>query len=1073
MTDEALGDRLDGLEAKLDRLVELVEGLRSSTAAGGADPGSPLGGGDEVWQRLGLTEGERRIVTVLFADVSGFTALSEQLDPEAFQLVMRDTMTLLADCVTEEGGTLEKFIGDALCALFGAPVAHPDEPERAARAALAMHEALARRAKDRPDLPELEVHVGINTGPVIAGAVGDGSQFGVMGDTINSAARLMNIAVHRETIVSAETARRLRHGFRLEDRGVHEVKGKSKPIATFALLGELAPEERVATASRLEAPLVGRDREMAQLRALAAGAAAGDGRAVVLLGEDGAGSSRLAAEVAKELGASGWRVLQASARVHAETPLGLVATALGPLLADGAGQLAGGTQGPLASALLADASAAPHDFELMLGEVVVAAAQETPLLVALDDADQADPGSIEVFRYLARSTADDRVLWVLAANEVPPPFEVLVGSPDLVVLEIPPLRDADLRDLFEGVFPGALTPEARDRLAHLADGNVQYAIEIALALIDEGLLVETETGWRAVGDVATCELPGSVAELVEARIDQLSTAARLVLQDAAVIGQRFGRQLLERVATVPGAVEAALAELVESDLVVPGGGGEPGLWSFRSRLVREVAYESILKRRRPAAHRAVADALLQLEPDRVRDNAELLAHHFEEGDDPPLALAHLLVAVNRAERAYNLTGAVDRARRALRLRDRFPGRVPDADAAWLLQRLGINRLLLGDRSGHDDLEEAVALLGATGAPAATVAGLEERVGWYLAVDGEREAATRHLQRAQAIAEGDLDGEARTGILAGVATTRAFVAGAMGDLVVGLAAVDGAEHEAAVAGDRFVEARAKLVGGVLRYWSGLATEAADHLRSALDLAWQETYATIADRCGRWLVAALVDAGRGDEALALGRPILARADDRGDPTVACGVRAALAQHWRLAGDHDRAVRRAEEAESILTGRWVAPDAAADSRLVLAQLALDPVLGAPPDPDALGVATHEAERHLRALEAVLEVDPWLGWRSRARIALLRARVALLHDDAEGAADLAGDARAAVARAAARRELVGADLLEGEARTRLGEPAGPELLHRAAAGAEALGIPALLEATREALRRSTVPAR
>lgn len=257
---EDVAARLDALEAKLDRVLALVESVAERAA-----PAVDAASDDEPWRRLGLSEGERRIVTVLFADVSGFTALSEQLDAEAFQLVMRDTMTLLASCVAAEGGTLEKFIGDALCAIFGAPVGHADEPERAARAALAMHAALAERAAARPDLPALEVHIGINTGPVIAGAVGDGTQFGVMGDTINSAARLMNLAVHGETFVSAETARRLRHGFRLEDRGLHEVKGKAKPLAASALLRALEPGEREA-ARQLRPPLLGRDRELTTLQ---------------------------------------------------------------------------------------------------------------------------------------------------------------------------------------------------------------------------------------------------------------------------------------------------------------------------------------------------------------------------------------------------------------------------------------------------------------------------------------------------------------------------------------------------------------------------------------------------------------------------------------------------------------------------------------------------------------------------------------------------------------------------------------------------------------------------------------
>ncbi|MEY2431810.1 MAG: hypothetical protein QOC92_1535, partial [Acidimicrobiaceae bacterium] len=181
---------------------------------------------DMLWQRLGLVEGERRNVTVLFADVSGFTQLSEHLDTEEFQLVIKDAMSAIAAIISRQDGYIEKFIGDAVCALFGAPIAHDDEPQRAARSALEINRVLNEKAAARPDLPAIGMHAGINTGMVIAGTVGDGSQFGVMGDTINTASRLMNLAQRGEIFVSAETARRLRRDFRLEDRGSFEVKGK-------------------------------------------------------------------------------------------------------------------------------------------------------------------------------------------------------------------------------------------------------------------------------------------------------------------------------------------------------------------------------------------------------------------------------------------------------------------------------------------------------------------------------------------------------------------------------------------------------------------------------------------------------------------------------------------------------------------------------------------------------------------------------------------------------------------------------------------------------------------------------
>jgi class 3 adenylate cyclase/tetratricopeptide (TPR) repeat protein len=1031
---------------------------------------------EDVWRRLGLTEGERRTVTVVFADVTGFTALSETLDPEAMQLVMRDTMSLLAESVQAEGGTVEKFIGDALCAIFGAPVAHPDEPERAARACLAMHARLAERAASRPDLPPLTVHVGINTGPVIAGAVGDGTQFGVMGDTINTAARLMGLAGEAQTFVSATTARRLRRWFRLEDAGRHEVKGKAEPIAVASLVGELSPEEREDEA-RLRAPLVGRDSELAVLRDLASRADAGDGSVALVVGEPGHGASRLVAELGAELEGAGWRLLRGSTRIQAETPLGLVAAVLGPLLE--------GSTAPeakaVAEALVGGGVAAPHDFELALGEVLAEASVEQPLVVALDDVDAADPGSMEVVRYLARATTDRRVLWILTASRIPPAFATAAGSSDVVVVRVGPLPEAAVAELFAALLPGALDGGQRARLAHLAEGAAQFAVEIAHSLVDDGVVVEAAPGqWVLQGDPDAIALPGSVAELVEARIDQLPTHARVTLQDAAVIGQRFSAGLLHRVATIPMSVDAALAELTDAELVVPpaaapGAAPHDDLWSFRSRLTRDVAYDSILRRRRPAAHRAVAEGLLALEPDRVAENADLLAHHFEESDDPPLAIPHLLEATARAEYAYNFTGALERAKRALRLRDRFPGRVTDRDAAWLLQRVGLVKLVLGDESGLVDLQQAVEVLEAVGSPAEVVS-LHERVGWYLMVSGERARAVPHLQAAQARAEADLDGAARQAALAAIATSRAFAVAAAGDLVTAGAAVEASETEAREAGDAFTEARALLVGGVCQLWGGVPALAIDRLRASLELSWANVYGTLADRCGRWLVLALVDAGRFEEALDLAEPLLARSDDRGDPSVACGVRAALAHLWRQAGDQRLARQLATEAVALADARHVAPDAAAEAHLLLAHVALDALpRSRPASPDELAVAVAEASAHLDALGAATAPSDdgdaaWLSWRWTARAALVRARIAVLRGDHDAALEEARRVREALGRSQARRERLAADRIEGEVRAARGDPGAVEVLERALAEAEELGSPHLVGTTAGIVARSLV---
>ena len=1046
---DALGARLAALEARVAELASEVERL----SAGSGDPPSlNEPGGDELWRRLGLVEGERRTVTVLFADVSGFTELSETLDPEAMQLVMRDTMSLLAECIVAEGGTLEKFIGDAVCAIFGAPIAHPDEPERAARSALAMHRALEARAGERPDLPPLNVHVGINTGPVIAGAVGDGSQFGVMGDTINTAARLMGIAKDAQTFVSASTARRLRRGFRLVDAGMHEVKGKAEPLSVASLLDELSEAEQ-GELPTLQPPMLGRDDELATLERLAATAGGGDGVVALVLGEGGFGVSRLVDVAVERLATSGWRVLRAATRVHAETPLGLVASTLRPLVeagADADDDDAPPVDPSVADALLSGGVAAPHDFELGLAELLVAAARRRPVVVAVEDLGDADPGSLEVLRYLTRATSAEPVLWVLAAERVPEVFDPALGTDDAVVVRVGPLGDREVEALFDALFPGVLEPADRSRLAHLAEGSPQFAMEIAHALVDDGVVAETvDGGWVLQGEVAEVELPGSVAELIEARLDQLPTRSRLALQEASVIGLRFGAELLRRVATEPGGVDAALAELAAAELVVPPPAGDgPERWTFRSRLVRDVAYDSILRRRRPAAHRAVAEALLQLEPDRVDDNADLLAHHFEAGDDPPLAMPHLVRAVDRAGAAYNFTGALERARRAIRLRDRFPDRIDDHVTAFLFQHKGILQLVLGDEGGLADLNTAVELYESFGEPADVVS-LHEQVGWYLTAAGRPEAEA-HLATAAAIATEKLDGAARQAALAAIAASRALALAAHGDIDGGLATSATAVADARSAGDAFTEARALMVAGVCELWAGRPAESAAQLRESLDLAWSNVFGTLADRCGRWLVLALVEGGHYAEAIEVAEPLLARADDRGDPSVGCGVRAALANLWRQVGDYERARGMAAEAVRISEERLVAADAAGEAHLLLSRV-FHEELGAA----ELGEqAAADADAHFdAALSLADRSGGWLAWRWRSRVAIVKGRFALHDGRLEDARAAVLDARALLDGIPARLELLAVDRLDAQVLAAGGDPRAVTLLRGALDAAAATG--------------------
>ena len=612
---------LDDLAAALREQTAAIAELRAEVAAlrrelsGEEDEDLHEHDDVDAWQRLGLSEGERRHVTVLFADVSGFTAMAELLDPEETRLVMVDTMAELAEIVARHGGHIEKFIGDAVCAIFGAPVAHDDEPQRAVRSAMEMHRVMVERAAAHPDLPPLEVHIGINTGLVVAGGVGDGTQFGVVGDTINTAARLMDKAAAGQTFVSLETASRVRREFLLEDMGRHAMKGKQEPVPVFSVVRPLRDDE-TADARILRAPLTGRARELAEVVHQAREAATRAGMLVV--GDAGIGKTRLLEEAAAALEDEGLLVLRASSRVLGAPPLELVGNALAPLGVD----------------LQHD-----PDPETTAVKALGDAAAQRPVAIFLDNVQYADDASMAVLETLVEMAASEATFWVLATRPEGPQAErVRSTMPWLRPLPLAPLPEDATAEMLTHLLHGALPEETTLELARRTGGNAEFAEEIALALLDDGAVVQAGDGWRVTRDLSTFEIPSTVHEMIEARIDALDTASKAALQDASVIGVRFSRALLGLVATRATSLDAALAELVAAELIRPPSEDDPW-YSFRNPVVRDVAYGLLLHRRRPVAHRRVAEALLELHPGEEADNADMLVYHFDAAGDAERAAA--------------------------------------------------------------------------------------------------------------------------------------------------------------------------------------------------------------------------------------------------------------------------------------------------------------------------------------------------------------------------------------------------------------------------------------------------
>lgn len=753
--------------------------------------------------RVDQPEADRRLVTVLFADLAGFTALSARLDPEDVRALQTDLFGEVTAVVESYGGFVEKYIGDAVMAVFGAPVAHEDDPERALRTAIAMHErvgALSRRWEPRVGRP-IALHVGVNTGPVVAGNLGSttGAAYAVTGDTVNTASRLETAAGPGQTLVSRGTYLLTQHAFAFEALPDLVVKGKAEPLAVHRLLGTLGTprSSRGLEGHGLVAPLVGRDEELGQLLAAFDRTLGGRAQVASVGGDAGAGKSRLVREFLAALAARGGlaatTVRQATCSSLGEQPYGVFAAFLrhgydvradDTLEAARAKIMAGLTRlgstedevasiAPLLGHVLGFEVAQPGDVEpeqlkrrifLAARVLLDSRLERSSVLLVVEDLQWADTASVELLRLMIDRLADRRLMLVVTHRPAFDATPLVSGRASHVGLRLPSLAPRDSENILRALFRGSLDrwPAAlRDLLVARAGGNPFYLEEIVRGLIGAGILVQDEMGWRCHADVGGADVPPTIQALLLTRLDRLPAPARRLLQAAAVLGHVFDTRLLARVMAEPARCDADLELLVEAELleeVAPGGAPAAGRtaerrYRFSHTLVQEVVYQNILLRRRTELHGLAGRALEHLsggQPDRLEDLGAL-GRHFSIGADLTRGGRYLIAAGDRARALYANEDAIRYYQRALETLDGCDG--CDGERLGVRERLGDLLGLTGEREAalqHYD-SVLVALAAAEDRPGE--ARLHRKVGSLHWTAGNRERALGFYQAGLALLEG--------------------------------------------------------------------------------------------------------------------------------------------------------------------------------------------------------------------------------------------------------------------------------------------------------------------------------
>ena len=657
----------------------------------------------------GHIQGERRQVTVIFADVSGFTALSETLDPEEVASFMNECLKDLVDAVYQYEGMVDKFIGDCIMAVFGAPIALEDDAERALHAALSMRnriELFNQRRSDKIKEP-LALHIGINSGTVIAGNVGNDLRmsYTVMGDTVNVASRLEGAAVRGQIFVSHSTYRLAAGAFRFRPLEPIQVKGKREPLKAYELLEARIQPEKIRGLEGLASPFIGRERESEAIKNALAETRAGKSAVVLVYGDAGVGKSRLLREIragkADEITWLEGRCFSSTQTLSYAPILDLLRRHIG--IADEQHTdeqqrvlrehvATNFADEPEVYAVLARLLSLPlieteedlikqivgtefrtRLFQIIERELFILSAHQ-PVAVLIEDLHWADQSSLDLLNHILPLTKKARLTVVCAIRSRQEPAAIWERMnpilddlrEQVVEVSLQPLSTDASRTLIAQLLGGFSLPEALTAdIVDKSDGNPFFLEEVLRSLIEGGTLAAEGSTWRVTAPAAPSAVPDTIQGVLLSRIDRLAEELKVLLQKASVIGRVFFYRVLKVLAAEGTALDGQLTSLQDSDLLHERARLPEIEYVFKHALTQEVAYQTLLGPQRRALHQKVGEALELLFHDRLEEFAGLIAYHYFSAESWEKALPHLIQCSNATTQLCLFPEVRGHCRRAL------------------------------------------------------------------------------------------------------------------------------------------------------------------------------------------------------------------------------------------------------------------------------------------------------------------------------------------------------------------------------------------------------------------------
>jgi class 3 adenylate cyclase/tetratricopeptide (TPR) repeat protein len=666
---------------------------------------------DKILTTRSAIEGERKMVTVLFADVADYTSMAEKLDPETVHQIMDGCFKILMDEIHDHEGTINQFTGDGVMALFGAPIAHEEHAQKACYAAIAIQESLQKYRQQLKDKfgVDFNMRIGINSGPVVVGSIGDDLRmdYTAIGDTTNLAARMESSAQSGTVLVSKHTYEKVTPFFDFEALAKYEVKGKKEQQEAYRLTRQ-KDRSHLGFTRQIYSEMVGRDAELNKLELQVLKAVDGQGSIVNVIGEAGIGKSRLIAELKqtsvikkvalregksismgkglsfypvidiyknwakiKEGDSDAAAISKLEASIRAVTPqdvneiLPFTATLMGIKLTGRYAERVKGIEGEGLEKLILKS----------VKDLLIKSSELIPIVIVIEDLHWADLSTIELLESLFRLTETHKILFI---NVFRPRYTetgvrivqtVKEKFPDhYVEIELQPLNEQMSETLINNMLNISGLPHGvRDRIVVRSGGNPFFIEEVVRSFIDDGVILRKNGEFEVTEKIDSVVIPQSINDVLIARIDRLEEKTKDLVKTASVIGRSFFHRILAEVLKTFDDMDNRLEYLKEIQLIRDRFRLEELEYLFKHALTQEAAYDSLLVQKRKELHHKVAESIERVFKEKIHEFYGMLAYHYSKSENIEKAEEYMVKSGEEALRSSALSEALDYYQDALKL----------------------------------------------------------------------------------------------------------------------------------------------------------------------------------------------------------------------------------------------------------------------------------------------------------------------------------------------------------------------------------------------------------------------